>query len=211
MFTLVALSKALTSALGIALLLSWPGSSSPHPNDQIGNPTFTRALVLPQPRSSTHRPSPNVTEIATPNFTQVYEVVANLEAEPDIPGPFGRRVSHGFLGGNVTDAKTGALVGHVVPGVGGDFGLFSNVNGKLYTDLSFVVQWLDDKKLAYIILNGIGQVANNTGTATSYARIETDSASRQNLVDNFLLMRFNIPNPSVTPTIGYFTLFSKST
>ena len=92
MFTLVAISKVLSSALGIALLFSQPGFSTPRPNAQIDDP-FTQTLALSR-RGSTSHPSPNL----TPNFTHIYTVAATLEAEDNIPGPFGARILHGFLG-----------------------------------------------------------------------------------------------------------------
>ncbi|KIK54846.1 hypothetical protein GYMLUDRAFT_249192 [Collybiopsis luxurians FD-317 M1] len=209
MFTLVAISKAVTSVLGITLLLLWPVSSTLFPNFRIDTSAFTQAPLFSRPESSALCPHPDV-KIGAPTFTQVYNVVAELEADKTIPGPFGGRLLHGFLGGNITDATTGALVGHVLPGLGGDFGLISNVNNELYTDLSFVLQWVDDRKFAYIHIHGVGSIANNTATATSYTQMETDSSSRQHLVNSFLLMGMAIPNPASPKTIGFFKLFAKS-
>ncbi|KIK54014.1 hypothetical protein GYMLUDRAFT_249909 [Collybiopsis luxurians FD-317 M1] len=183
MFTFTPISKIITLVLGIALSFSQAASSPVRPNVQINTPTFT----------------------------QVYDITADLISESTIAGPFGGRIMHGFLGGNVTDSNTGALVGHVISGLGGDFGVVSSVNAKLYTDLSLIVQWVDDKKFAFLKLDGIGSVENNRAAATSYARMETDSLSRQNLVNSSLLMGMAIPTAtSPNATAGYFKLFAKS-
>ncbi|KIK56521.1 hypothetical protein GYMLUDRAFT_247771 [Collybiopsis luxurians FD-317 M1] len=179
MFTLGHISKIVPSVLGIALLLSQPVA-------------LTVAASV---------------QSETPTFTQVYDMVISLEYHTGIPGPFGRRILHAFTGGNVTDVTTGELVATVVPDIGGDLGLVSNVNGKLYTDLSLVLQWTDDQTLAFLKLDGIGSVVNGTAIATSFSRMETNSTSRQNLVENFLLITNNIPNALSPTTTGSLKLF----
>ncbi|KIK54020.1 hypothetical protein GYMLUDRAFT_921925 [Collybiopsis luxurians FD-317 M1] len=165
---------------------------------------FGAALLLSQPVSSTVGPK---VQNDTPTFTHVYDVFLSLKAEAGIPGPFGRRILHSFTGGNVTNATTGALVANVIPGLGGDLGLVSNVNGKLYTDLSLIVQWTDDQTLAFLKLDGMGSVVNNTALASSFTRMETNSTSRQDLANTFLLMTLDIPNALSSITFGNFKLF----
>ena len=48
----------------------------------------------------------------------------------------------------MTDHTTGAFVGRMLPNYGGEFGVISNLNNKLYTDVSFIVQWADDHEYA---------------------------------------------------------------
>ncbi|KIK54018.1 hypothetical protein GYMLUDRAFT_264865 [Collybiopsis luxurians FD-317 M1] len=186
MFTLAHISKVVTTVLGIALLCS--------------QPVFSAAVSNVQSNA--------------PGFTQVYEAIIPITFDNNIPGPFGGRVLGQWLGGNFTNTATGALAGRVIPGFGGELGLVSNVDGQHYPDISLVVQWADDQKLAFLRMHGFGSV-DNTGTAafTLYARMETDSSSRQNLVENFLLASIVLPPPppaSPNASYGVLQLFAKS-
>ncbi|KAF5371558.1 hypothetical protein D9757_010380 [Collybiopsis confluens] len=158
---------------------------------------------------------PPTVHIATPIFTDVYD--ATLLFTPNViqdfvPGPFGDRSFVGFLGGNLTDSKTGALVGRILPGVGGEFGLISNVNGKFYTDVSVIIQWKDDHKFAFLKGQGIGSLGNFS-SSTFYARMETDSTSRQHLANRALLLSIVVLPPTASPpnsTLAFFKLSMKS-
>ncbi|KIK53090.1 hypothetical protein GYMLUDRAFT_250675 [Collybiopsis luxurians FD-317 M1] len=186
MFTLAHISKLVTSVLGIAPLLSQPVSSTDAHNVQSNAPTFT----------------------------QVYEAVIPTTFENNIPGPFGGRVLGQWLGGNFTNTATGALAGRVVPGLGGELGLVSNVDSKHYPDISIVIQWVDDQKFAFLRMQGIGSIeSNGTTTFTLHAQMETDSPSRQNLVESFLLTTIVLPPPTKSsPNVsnGVLKLFAKS-
>ncbi|KAF5371545.1 hypothetical protein D9757_010379 [Collybiopsis confluens] len=158
---------------------------------------------------------PPTVKIETPIFTDVYDATMLLTpnvAQDFVPGPFGDRIFIGLLQGNLTDSKTGALVGHVLPGLGGELGLISNVNGKLYTSVDVVIQWVDDHKYAFLNVQGIGSFGNIT-TATSYARMETNSAARQDLATRVLLISIVVLPPAASPpnsTLAYFKLSVKS-
>ncbi|KIK54023.1 hypothetical protein GYMLUDRAFT_249916 [Collybiopsis luxurians FD-317 M1] len=186
MFSFLGASKVVISVLGIALLFLQPVSST-----------------------DAHKVQSNA-----PTFTQVYEAVIPTTFENNIPGPFGGRVLGGWLGGNWTNTATGALAGRVVTGFGGELGLVSNVDNKHYPDISLVVQWADDQKFAFLRMHGIGSVeSNGTTTFTLYARMETDSSSRQNLVENFLLASIVLPPPTASSpnvSVGVLQLFAKN-
>ncbi|KIK54022.1 hypothetical protein GYMLUDRAFT_49083 [Collybiopsis luxurians FD-317 M1] len=134
----------------------------------------------------------------------------SVQNRPAIPGPFGGRILQSFTGGNVTDATTGELVATVIPSLGGDLGIVSNVNGKLYTDFSMILQWADDQTLAFLKLDGFGSVVNGAAVTTSFSRMETNSTSRQNLADDFLLIVNDIPNVLSPQSIGSFRLFAQT-
>ncbi|KAJ3993199.1 hypothetical protein F5050DRAFT_1810732 [Lentinula boryana] len=157
--------------------------------------------------------------IPTPTFEPVYDatllVVPNI-SQNLVAGPFGERAFIGFLGGNLTDYATGALEGQIIAGFGGEFGLVSS-NGMFYTDVALAVQWTDDQKYGFFRVQGIGELGNST-YATSYtyfwehSRLETDSTTRQNLVDDVLLISIVVDteNSPSNETIAYFRLFMKN-
>jgi hypothetical protein len=49
----------------------------------------------------------------------------------------------------------GALIGNVVPGLGGETGIIDK-NGNLEIDVKAFFQFVDDKKYAYAAISGIG-------------------------------------------------------
>ncbi|KIK58136.1 hypothetical protein GYMLUDRAFT_246503 [Collybiopsis luxurians FD-317 M1] len=189
MFIFTCISKVVPSVLGITLLFSQP------------------VLAV----------GPNGTQSDIPTFTQVYDFAFLADPQSDIiPGPFGNRILRGWLGGNLTNTTTGELVGQIVPGIGGELGVVSDLNSKLYSDIGLAFQWADDQKFAFLRMHGIGSsTGNDTATAavTLYAEMETESPSRQNLVNSFLLATVSLEPPSSSSpnaTIGSLKLFAQS-
>ncbi|KAJ4478410.1 hypothetical protein J3R30DRAFT_3481678 [Lentinula aciculospora] len=162
-------------------------------------------------RQGVHATIPADVSIPTPTFEPVYDatllLVPNV-AQDLVAGPFGERAFIGFLGGNLTNYATGALEGQIIPGFGGEFGVVSSSNGMFYTDVALAVQWTDDDKYAFLRVHGVGELGNST-YATSYTRLETDSTTRQNLVENVLLVSIVVDtnNSPSNETLGYFRLF----
>ncbi|KAJ3745124.1 hypothetical protein DFH05DRAFT_1492381 [Lentinula detonsa] len=160
-----------------------------------------------------HAILPSGVSIPTPTFEPVYDatllLVPNVSQDL-VAGLFGERAFIGFLGGNLTDYATGALEGQIIAGFGGEFGIVSS-NGMFYTDVALAVQWTDDDKYGFFRVQGIGELGNST-YATSYTRLETDSTTRQNLVDDVLLISIAVDteNASSNETIAYFRLFMKN-
>ncbi|KAJ3820432.1 hypothetical protein EV361DRAFT_645880 [Lentinula raphanica] len=164
-------------------------------------------------KQGVHAILPTGVSIPTPTFEPIYD--ATLLLVPDVTqdlvaGPFGQRAFIGFLGGNLTDYATGTLEGTIIGGFGGEFGIVST-NGMFYTDVALAVQWTDDDKYGFFRVQGIGELGNDT-YATSYTRLETDSTTRQNLVDDVLLISITVDvnNSPSNETIAYFRLFAKN-
>ncbi|KAF5366075.1 hypothetical protein D9757_010378 [Collybiopsis confluens] len=158
---------------------------------------------------------PPSVQMPLPTFDYVLDTTILFDAnvtEDFIPGPFGDRAYFKFDKGNITDPNTGALVANFVPGLGGEFGIRSYVNGQFYVDATVVAQWADDGKFAYFKLHGIGSLDGDP-TSTFYARLETDSPNRQDLVDKFLIWENLLLPPSASPPnsiAAYFKIFAKN-
>ena len=52
-------------------------------------------------------------------------------------------------------SSSGALIGKVVPGVGGETGIIDK-NGNVQIDVKVFFQFVDDKNFAYAAISGIG-------------------------------------------------------
>ncbi|KAJ3752563.1 hypothetical protein EV360DRAFT_88624 [Lentinula raphanica] len=195
--------------------------------------TAVSAAFMHTAKQGVHAILPTGVSIPTPTFEPIYD--ATLLLVPDVTqdlvaGPFGQRAFIGFLGGNLTDYATGTLEGTIIGGFGGEFGIVST-NGMFYTDVALAVQWTDDDKYGFFRVQGIGygllsplelnehsnprgcfsELGNDT-YATSYTRLETDSTTRQNLVDDVLLISITVDvnNSPSNETIAYFRLFAKN-
>ncbi|KAE9396540.1 hypothetical protein BT96DRAFT_1039956 [Gymnopus androsaceus JB14] len=188
------LLSIICTAFGISMLASHQGVHAIFPNDI--------SIVVP-----TFQPVYDVTIILVPNITQYF-----------VPGPFGGRAFIGFLGGNLTNSSTGELEAEILPGVGGEFGILSASNGKFYVDVSFALQWTDDQTFAFVKQQGIGSqlrrsnIICHTYRSLHDSRMETNSASRQGIAENVLLLSILILTESSTPdgTIGYGRIFTKT-
>ncbi|KAJ4488127.1 hypothetical protein J3R30DRAFT_3400703 [Lentinula aciculospora] len=148
---------------------------------------------------------------AIPTFTRLYDatilLVPNANAHIT-ESPFGEREYIGFIGGNCTDPTTGEVIANVVPNVGGEFGIISSENNALYTDVHLVLQFVDDGDIAYLSGEGVGTFGATTAAVT-YLRMETSSASRQNLVTTPLLLSIEFPSDlqRANETVALFSLF----
>ncbi|KAJ4478412.1 hypothetical protein J3R30DRAFT_3481697 [Lentinula aciculospora] len=161
-------------------------------------------------RQGVHPTIPADVSIPTPTFEPVYDATLLLvyNAQDLVVGPFGKRAFIGFLGGNLTNYATGALEDQIIPSFGGEFGVVSSSNGMFYADVALAVQWTDDDKYAFLRVHGVGRAGKQYIQYISH-RLETDSTTRQNLVENVLLVSITIDtnNSPSNETLRYFRLF----
>ncbi|KAJ4480603.1 hypothetical protein C8J55DRAFT_513260 [Lentinula edodes] len=169
-----------------------------------------RALAIAMPKAI--QPYKRDAMPAVPTFTRLYDAMILLV--PDANGhitesPFGEREYIGFLGGNCTDPTTGEVVANIVPYVGGEFGIISSENSALYTEVHLVLQFVDDGDIAYLSGEGVGTFGSTTAAVT-YLRMETNSASRQQLVTTPLLLSIEFPSDlqRTDETVALFSLFT---
>lgn len=57
--------------------------------------------------------------------------------------------------GNLTDPTSGDAVANIVPAIGGEVGLVST-DGTFFPDIRVTAQWVNDKKLVYLSIHGVG-------------------------------------------------------
>lgn len=60
-----------------------------------------------------------------------------------------------IFSGNLTDPTSDDVVAKIVPAIGGEVGLLSN-DGTFFPDIRITAQWVNDKKLAYLAIHGVG-------------------------------------------------------
>ncbi|EMD34248.1 hypothetical protein CERSUDRAFT_86374 [Gelatoporia subvermispora B] len=73
-----------------------------------------------------------------------------------IAGPFGSRLSAPVLSGNLSDTS-GNLVATVVPNTSADDGVVS-ASGTFFPDAKATLQWIVDGELAYLHMQGVGEL-----------------------------------------------------
>ncbi|KAG8709879.1 hypothetical protein FRC09_000417 [Ceratobasidium sp. 395] len=102
--------------------------------------------------------------------------------------------------GDLTDSA-GSLIGHVVPGVGGETGIIDK-NGNPQIDAKLIFQFKNDKKHMYAAISGVGLL---TGKPYDAHHIETDSPSRLAWNSYFIVANVSLVSPlsySATHSIG---------
>ncbi|KIK56941.1 hypothetical protein GYMLUDRAFT_46823 [Collybiopsis luxurians FD-317 M1] len=159
---------------------------------------------------------PSNVQIVQPEFELLYDATVTWPFNVThftTSGPFGVRALIGPTGGNLTNSSTGDVVGTIVPGVGGELGVVSTVNGRIYMKVTFAIQWTDDQHFAYFDTDGIG-LFQTPQSSTGYLHVETDSPSKQSLQNNLLLLSImvlgNAQTPGLNETVGYFRVYQKS-
>ncbi|KAF9505585.1 hypothetical protein BS47DRAFT_518928 [Hydnum rufescens UP504] len=121
--------------------------------------------------SAVHKTTHNAAPPA-PQFKLVFTCNLALGVAHDfsIVRPQYTRVTLSILGGNWTDPD-GMLIANVVPGIGGEWGTVDST-GTLTLDADYYVQFVHDKKYAYVRLGGFGVPAKSDDGRTV---VETDS------------------------------------
>ncbi|KAI1783749.1 hypothetical protein LXA43DRAFT_1067373 [Ganoderma leucocontextum] len=140
------------------------------------------------------------TPLPTPKFEALFAGVLTIASSLNTTGPFGTRIHVAISGGNLTDAKTGKLVGTILPFA--DDGIVSD-SGIFFPDAVLPLTWVDGH-LASIRVPGIGSL--NVGTM-NYAHVETDSPTYSWMNSNFFITRRMTTGD---PTQPIFTIYGLS-
>ncbi|KAF9258078.1 hypothetical protein L218DRAFT_1005448 [Marasmius fiardii PR-910] len=137
-----------------------------------------------------------------PTFTKIYDGYLVLdESRGQIAGHTGKRFLVEFVGGNITDPKTGELAA-TWEDIGGQFGLTFE-NQFIHSDVHFVLKWADDNTYAHWQLFGCGTIADGLFT---YARLDTSSPSRQDWQDNFFMFHINPAGDDPAKPVAFYQM-----
>ncbi|KAM5530169.1 hypothetical protein V8D89_008501 [Ganoderma adspersum] len=134
--------------------------------------------------------------LPTPQFEPLFVATLDILSIRNLTGPLGTRVYSTTSIGNLTDAKTGELVGTILDNH--DNGLIAE--GIFFSNVVLPVIWAVDQKFASISCSGVGISGE---TSMSYLHLETDSPTWSSLNRRFLFSTLSFTGSDQTSSTIY--------